>query len=88
MIAGYNDGFLVTCPVEKSGKNDWGLYGVGGNVWECTVKSSSDLSFDDWRGASWGNGFPDGQGLGSTYRGVSGASVRYDYIGFRLVLSR
>ena len=33
----YNDGFPVTCPVEKSGKNDWGLYGVGGNACECTV---------------------------------------------------
>ena len=30
----YDDGFVTTCPVEKSGKNTWGLYGVGGNVKE------------------------------------------------------
>ena len=31
-IAGYKDGFQVSCPVEQSGVNDWGLYGVGGNA--------------------------------------------------------
>ena len=85
-IDGYNDGFPVTCPVEKSGKNDWGLYGVGGNVWECTVKSSSDLSFDAWRGASWGKDDPDG--LRSACRNVYDSSYRSIGFGFRLVLSR
>lgn len=87
-IYGYNDGFPVTCPVEKSGENDWGLYGVGGNVWECTVKSSSDLSFDAWRGASWDDYNP--VLLRSTCRdvGVLSASYRFDGGGFRLVLSR
>lgn len=33
-IKNYDDGFVMTCPVEKSGKNTWGLYGVGGNVKE------------------------------------------------------
>jgi hypothetical protein len=33
-ISGRRDEFPVTCPVSRSGVNDWGLYGVGGNVWE------------------------------------------------------
>jgi hypothetical protein len=47
MIDQYNDGSDVTCDVEKSGKNDWGLYGVGGNAWE--------VCSDGFCGASWGN---------------------------------
>jgi formylglycine-generating enzyme required for sulfatase activity len=86
MISGYNDGFPVTCPVEKSGNNDWGLYGVGGNVWECTIKSSSDFYFDAWRGAAWYDFYP----------GALTSKSRLDYIapyrafngGFRLVLTR
>lgn len=31
-IEGYDDGFDVACAVEQSGKNDWGLYGVGFRV--------------------------------------------------------
>lgn len=86
MISGYNDGFAITCPVEKSGKNDWGLYGVGGNAWECTIRSSSDFSFDAWRGAAWYDFYPN----------ALRSNSRLDYIapyrafngGFRLVLSR
>jgi formylglycine-generating enzyme required for sulfatase activity len=33
-IPDYKDGWKSTCPVQKSGMNDWGLYGVGGNVRE------------------------------------------------------
>ncbi len=83
-IAGYNDGFPVSCPVEQSGRNDWGLYGVGGNAWECTVKTTSDLSYDSWRGASWGNNLP--VSLQSRIRFISFDPSRY--CGFRLVLTR
>jgi len=38
VIGEYDDGFASTCPVERSGKNDWGLYGVGGNVWDLTLE--------------------------------------------------
>ena len=83
-IAGYKDGFQVSCPVEQSGVNDWGLYGVGGNAWECTIKTRSDLSFDSWRGSSWGNNLPLSMECRS--RLISFEPSRYG--GFRLVLSR
>ena len=84
-VKDYDDGFPVTCPVEMSGRNDWGLYGIGGNAWECTVKSDSGLSFDAWRGASWSNG---GSFLMVPYR-VEGFGTQYrtNNRGFRLVLA-
>jgi formylglycine-generating enzyme required for sulfatase activity len=33
-IPNYNDGWQDMAPVQKSGRNEWGLYGVGGNVQE------------------------------------------------------
>ncbi len=70
-----------------SGKaNSWGIYGVGGNVWELTRKSSSDSSFDAWRGGSCNNDYEDY--LRSSYRNDFNASNRNNFYGFRLFLSR
>ena len=85
-ISGYDDGFPELCPVEESGKNDWGLYGVGGNAWECTVKSETNLSFDAWRGASWIDFEPEV--LRCSSRDADRASSRDSISGFRLVLAR
>ncbi len=35
-LDGYTDEFPVTCEVEKSGANEWGIFGMAGNVWEWT----------------------------------------------------
>jgi len=86
MIDGFDDGSVVTCDVTKSGKNDWGLYGVGGNVWEAAASDSSGGSFGAWRGASWGLSAPVGLRCGLRVDG--GASDRDDDLGFRLVLAR
>lgn len=84
-IDGYRDGHPVTCDVEKSWKNPWGLYGVGGNVWECTSKSPGG-DFDAWRGASWFNLYLDG--LRCESRDGHGASGRRSHRGFRVLLFR
>ena len=84
-IDGYNDGFPVTCPVEKSGKNEWGLYGVGGNALEYTSKRiDADLYRDSSRGGAWYFSSPDDL---KVTLGVSSDS-RFDFAGFRLILSR
>lgn len=82
----YEDGFSVTCEVEKSWKNPLGLYGVGGNVWEATTKDPSGSQFSDWRGASWFVSLPGT--MRCDYRLTSGGTDRYSDYGFRLVLAR
>ena len=84
-IDGYRDSHPVTCDVEKSWKNPWGLFGVGGNVWECTSKTPGG-SFDAWRGAAWFCYYQGG--LRCSYRFVLSASLRFGYrFGFRLLLA-
>ncbi len=85
-IAGYADGFAVTCPVEKSGANERGLYGMGGNAWECCASDASASSFGAWRGASWNLNYPDS--LRCAHRLGFGGSTRDENSGFRLALSR
>ncbi|MEI6423220.1 MAG: SUMF1/EgtB/PvdO family nonheme iron enzyme [Lentisphaerota bacterium] len=82
----YDDGFALTCPVDKSGKNDWGLYGVGGNVWECTRKSSTNPAFDAWRGGSWTISQPGI--MRSDFRRTSSTPDKDENYGFRIVLGK
>jgi formylglycine-generating enzyme required for sulfatase activity len=59
-ISGHDDGFIVTCPVQQSGVNAWGLFGVGGNVWEwCQDWFDARQITRSLRGASWNNHEPD-----------------------------
>jgi uncharacterized caspase-like protein len=85
-IDGYRDGHAVTCNVEDSWANPWGLYGVGGNVWEVCASDSSGGSFGAWRGASWNDN--NQAYLRCSCRYVRGPSYRDYSDGFRLVLSR
>jgi formylglycine-generating enzyme required for sulfatase activity len=84
-IDGHRDSYPVTGPVENSGKNPWGVYGVGGNVWECTTERAGG-SFDAWRGASWA--YDSQRYLRCSFRYDYNASHRHINLGFRLVLFR
>lgn len=81
-ISGYNDGHAVTCAVEESGRNPWGLYGVGGNVWEWTSEARGSSRV--LRGASWFNDLD--YILRCDYRVDRGPSFTNNLIGFRLLL--
>ena len=78
----YADGFAVTAPVEASGVNEWGLYGVGGNVWEWT--NEEGVSGHVLRGAAWSSG--ESPYLLCRYRLSHGGSRGTDSYGFRLVI--
>ena len=84
-IDGYRDGHAVSAPVASSGRNDWGLYGVGGNVWEWTTETSGSSRV--LRGASWVND-RSGDFLRCEGRGRDVPSSRYFYLGFRVCLFR
>lgn len=84
VINEYNDGADVTCRVEQSGKNDWGLYGVGGNVWEWTSELSGD--WRGMRGASWTDYDPGN--LECARCNHRYFEIGYNFVGFRLLLSR
>jgi formylglycine-generating enzyme required for sulfatase activity len=77
----------VTFPVEKSGQNDWGLFGVGGNVCEWTSELDE---YSQWvaRGASFFRDYPSQ--LECSYRyGTGHEPGEVDpEVGFRLLLSQ
>ncbi len=84
-IADYQDGFVVTAPVEYSGENPWGLFGAGGNVWETTAKEPGSPLFGGWQGGGWDDHLPV-RLRADTFYGFLG-NARGAVNGFRLVLA-
>lgn len=87
MIAGYSDNSIGPCAVEESWMNPWGLYGVGGNVYEYASKGDG---FKDLGGSFRCNAkkllacedpYPEDR------LSADGLEM-FDYGGFRLVLCR
>jgi hypothetical protein len=79
------DDFETTAPVGSFSANRFGLYDLGGNVWEwCEDWYNSDQEGRVLRGGSWG--FNSEFFLRSSDRFDVTPSLRYDFGGFRLVL--
>lgn len=83
-IRGYDDGFPVSCPVADSGANEWGIFGLAGNVWEW-CEDASDISgkYKVRHGASWD--FDQEPSMRIMTQGFDRPEVHTDTIGFRLV---
>ncbi len=85
VIAGYEDGFETTSPVGSFAGNRFGLYDMGGNVWEwCEDWSDTDQKHRVLRGGSWINHLE--VLLLSSNRGYIAPLHRFNDLGFRLVL--
>jgi len=85
VIDGYRDNHPFTSPVGSYTANPFGIYDLGGNVWEwCEDPYESASSSRVLRGASWG--FSNPVDLLSSIRSLSDPSFRYYDIGFRVVV--
>jgi len=84
-IHGHNDGTIVSCPVTNSGVNSWGLYGVGGNVWEwCQDWFDAKKETRVIRGAAWNN--EQEITLRISHRAAAAPDLDNECIGFRVVI--
>jgi serine/threonine protein kinase len=86
-IKGYNDGFAWTSPVGSFNVNKFGLYDMGGNVWEwCEDWWNPQKKSKVLRGGSWYNGALR-LSLLSSCRIHAVADQGTDNYGFRVVIS-
>jgi serine/threonine protein kinase len=87
IIAGYHDGYSATSPVATYAANRFGLYDMGGNVWQWCDDWFDDSHKDRvLRGASWNDFEP--AILHSSRRYHFSPGTRYSGAGFRCVLQR
>ncbi len=84
-IDGYRDGYSRTSPVGSFKANKYGLYDMGGNLWQwCEDWYDGEQKYRVLRGGSWRNGNSDY--LLSSYRDIYTPGYRLIIFGFRVVL--
>jgi formylglycine-generating enzyme required for sulfatase activity len=82
----YDDGVEGLARVDDSGVNEWGLLGLGGNVWEACGKYTIGRGFNAWRGGCHSNSAKSLLRLDA--RNLTGGDERDLSCGFRLVMSK
>ena len=83
VISDYKDEWIVSCPVESSGCNNWGVCGMGGNALEWT--NDRDKQGFIVLGASWEHFKP--HTLECNFSSSYPPGIRTASLGFRLILS-
>jgi formylglycine-generating enzyme required for sulfatase activity len=83
-IKGYRDGYRFTSPVGSFNSNRYGLYDMGGNVWQWTEDWHEPLNARFSRGASYRAGSPGD--LLSSYRIPTPHGMRNEVSGFRIIV--
>jgi len=86
VLPGYIDGFVNTSPVGSFAANRFGLFDMGGNVWQwCEDWFDQQQKRRVVRGASWDNGQPGL--LPSSHRDHNPPDIHNHVHGFRCVLA-
>ena len=84
-VSGVNEGHPGVTPVMQFNPNRFGLYDMGGNVWQyCEDWYDSKRQYRVLRGGSWDNSNPSN--LLSSFRSFDPPITRDGYGGFRVVL--
>jgi serine/threonine protein kinase len=87
VITGYNDGFVETSPVGSFKANRFGLFDMGGNVWQwCDDWINTQQMHRVVRGASWSGYLPEDLLLSRRFQSAPGAKYSTSH-GFRCVLA-